>query len=133
MRLWRYSGILLMGTGVLHNIIGVIAGWDFLVAIFYDGVWDSIQVPITAGAQHTRAELLWFLMLGFAWIMLGLQFHYHIKTQQKPPATYWGWLLLIKGLVVAILLPASGAWLFLPQGLIILFAHPPKDHAAIPA
>jgi len=132
MRLWRYSGILLIATGLTHNLIGVIAGWDLLLAMVNDGVWNSVQAPVAMGAQHTRAELLWFLMLGFAWMMLGLQFHNDIKAQQKPPAKYWAWLLLFNGLIVAIVLPASGAWLFFPQGFIILFARQTKDLEAIP-
>jgi len=122
MNLWRYSGIFLIGTGLIHNAIGFAAGWDILVEIVDDGLWNTIDVPISEGAKHTRAELLWFLMLGFAWIMIGVLFHGNIRKQQAPLAKTWGWVLALKGLFVAILLPVSGAWLFLPQGLIIIFA-----------
>lgn len=123
MKLWQYSGLLLIGTGVIHNLIGFAAGWDMLAGMFYEGLWNTIEIPIADGAIHTRAELLWFLMLGFAWIMVGALLHGNIRRRNVAPAKIWGWALLIKGLFVAIVLPASGAWLFLPQGLIILFAH----------
>jgi len=122
MNYWRYSGILLIGTGIIHNLIGFTAGWDILVSIMSDGVWDTIDVPVPDGAEHTRAELLWFLMLGFAWMMVGALFHAKIQTQQRPLAKVWGWVLVFKGALMAVVLPVSGAWLFLPQGMIILFA-----------
>ncbi|MFV1983976.1 MAG: DUF6463 family protein [Thiohalomonadales bacterium] len=128
MQLWRYSGILLIFTGVIHNSIGIFLGWDFLLAIVNDGLWNTIALPATPGAEHTRAELLWFLMLGFTWMMLGAKFHADIKTQQKPLSIMWGWLILVQGLVVAILFPQTGAWFFIPQGLIIIFAYSNPFH-----
>ncbi len=124
MKLWRYSGLFLIGTGIIHNAIGFAAGWDMLAAMASDGLWNTIDVPIVDGAKHTRAELLWFLMLGFAWVMVGALLHGNILSKKMPPAKIWGWALLAKGVLVAIVLPASGAWLFLPQGLIILLANP---------
>ena len=123
MKLWQYSGLFLIGTGVIHNLIGFVAGWDMLVAMVHEGLWNTIEVPIADGAKHTRAELLWFLMLGFAWMMVGALLHGNIRMKKAPPVTSWGWVLLAKGLLVAIVLPVSGAWLFLPQGLIIIFAN----------
>ncbi|MCF6257861.1 MAG: DUF6463 family protein [Gammaproteobacteria bacterium] len=123
MRLWQYSGLFLIGTGVIHNLIGFVAGWDMLVGMVYEGLWNTVTVPIADGAQHTRAELLWFLMLGFAWMMVGTLLHGNIQRQKIPPATSWGWILFAQGLFIAVVLPASGAWLFLPQGLIIIFAN----------
>jgi len=126
MHYWRYSGIFLIGTGVIHNTIGIVAGWDMLAGVIADGLWDTIDISIPEGAAHTRAELLWFLLLGFAWMMIGALFHGNIKKQHTPPAKVWGWILVLKGLLVAVMLPASGAWLFLPQGMIIIFAKPMK-------
>jgi len=124
MKLWQYSGLFLIGTGVIHNVIGFAEGWDMLAAMVYEGLWDTVEVAIPEGAEHTRAELLWFLMLGFAWMMVGALLHGNIRRQQIPPAKIWGWILVAKGLLVAIVLPVSGAWLFLPQGLILIFANP---------
>jgi len=123
MQLWRYSGILLVGTGIIHNTIGLFLGWEFLVAIVNDGVWNTMDVDPMPGAKHTRAELLWFLMLGFTWMMLGAKFHAEINARQQPLSRPWGWLILGQGLLVAILFPQTGAWLFVPQGLGIIFAN----------
>jgi len=122
MNLWKYSGLLLIITGVVHNLIGVVLGWDFLLAIAGDGIWNTMATPITELTQHTRAELLWFLMLGFTWMMLGAKFHDDIKKYQQPLSKTWGWLMLAQGVVVAFVFPQTGAWLFIPQGLIIIFA-----------
>ncbi len=75
MKLWQYSGLLLIGTGVIHNLIGFVAGWDMLTAMAYEGLWNTVEAPMPAAAVHTRAELLWFLMLGFAWMMVGALLH----------------------------------------------------------
>jgi len=124
MKLWRYSGLFLIGTGGIHNLIGFVAGWDMLVGMVDEGLWNTVAIPITTDeASHTRAELLWFLLLGFAWMMVGALLHGNIQSRQLPPVARWGWILLAKGLLVAVVLPASGAWLFLPQGLIIIFAN----------
>ncbi len=123
MKLWQYSGVFLIGTGIIHNVIGFVAGWDMLAGMVDEGLWDTVEMVIPAGAEHTRAELLWFLMLGFAWMMVGALFHGNIRRQQIPPAKIWGWILAVKGLLVGIVLPVSGAWLFLPQGLILIFAN----------
>ncbi len=127
MQLWRYSGLLLIGTGVIHNMIGIILGWDFLAVMASEGLWNTAEQSVLPGMLHTRAELLWFLMLGFAWIMIGALLHGHIRSQQTPPAKLYGWALFMKGIVIAILLPASGAWLFLPQGLILMTARIDKE------
>lgn len=122
MKLWHYSGILLIITGIIHNLIGIILGWDYLLAIAADGLWNTIAVATPIMTEHTRAELLWFLMLGFTWIMLGAKFHADIKARQQPLSNLWGWIMLGQGLMVAVLFPQTGAWLFIPQGLIIIFA-----------
>lgn len=129
MNLWRYSGWMLIATGVLHNIIGIVVGWEILSAMIADGIWNSIEAAGEASAQWTRAAMLWFLMLGFAWIMLGTLMQNTIRHSNRPLPRVWGWLLLANGILVAVILPASGAWLFLPQGLIILLA---KQHNVPP-
>lgn len=123
MQLWRFSGVLLMLTGLIHNAIGLFLGWELLIEVVHDGVWNTMEVAVSPGAEHTRAELLWFVTLGFSWMMLGAKFHADIKAQQRPLSGIWGWLLLGQGLLVAIVFPQTGAWLFIPQGLIIIFAN----------
>ncbi len=117
MKLWKHSGILLIGTGILHNALGFIFGWPQLVEIFSHSIWDSMSVT-----GDRRQELLWFLMLGFAWIMAGALMHTSIKENNIPVSKTYGWVLLLKGVSVAILMPASGAWLIIPQGIILLSA-----------
>lgn len=122
MKLWQYSGLMLIGTGVIHNVIGIVLGWNFLVAMVIDGLWNTAAQSVQPGMLHTRAELLWFLMLGFAWIMIGALLHGHIRCHKTPPSKLYGWALFMKGVVMVVVLPASGAWLFLPQGLILISA-----------
>jgi len=128
MQIWRYSGVLLIATGILHNSFGIILGWDFIIGVINDGIWNTIEIPITAATQHTRAELLWFLMLGVSFILIGILFHREIKRTQQPLSASWGWVLLLQGSFIVILFPQTGAWLFIPQGLIILFARVKLPH-----
>ncbi len=122
MKLWKKSGILLIATGILHNAIGLILGWPQIVEIFSHSIWNSMSVT-----GDRRQELLWFLMLGFAWMMAGALMHTYIKERNIPVSKTYGWILLLKGASVAILMPESGAWLFIPQGIILLTAK--RDHA----
>ncbi len=116
---WRYSGYYLMLTGVIHNIIGLLMGYNVIVDMCSDGLWNTIEQAGTINFQ--RSALLWFLLVGCFWILMGYLMQQWLK-QQKPLPSVLGYGFIILGTLVAVVLPVSGAWLFLPQGLIILFS-----------
>jgi hypothetical protein len=49
--------------------------------------------------------------------------HHYIKKEQKPAPLFMGYSMLICAIIGCIVEPGSGFWLFLPQALIIIFAH----------
>lgn len=130
-KLSKYSGIYLIITGVIHNAIGFVMGWSILVGMHQEGWFNTVES--SAGIQFDRSAILWFLLLGFFWMLLGYLMHEWLKrTKDILPATL-GYAFILFGGITCVLLPASGAWLFLPQGLVIVLdslkAHPPRATA----
>lgn len=127
MKLYKYSGWYLLGTGSIHSLIGLILGWPLLLGMHGDGWWNTVE----PGGQidFARSAILWFLVVGITWIALGYLMQRWIDQTRQPLPASLGWILLAMGCAVAFVLPVSGAWLFLPQGLVILMA--PRSHQEI--
>lgn len=117
MRLSKYSGYYLFATGVIHNLIGFIMGWGVLTDIHHDGWWNSVES--SQGVHFDRSAILWFLLLGFFWMLMGYLMQLWLNQKQLIPASI-GCTFVILGLLTGILVPVSGAWLFIPQGLVIV-------------
>jgi hypothetical protein len=119
----RFSGYYLIATGVIHNTLGLVMGWSILVGMHRDGWWNTVEV----GGQidFARSAILWFLLVGFFWMLLGYLMQQWLRHTNQPLPASLGWGMLAAGVGVAIVLPASGAWLFIPQGLLILWPHRP--------
>lgn len=120
----RYSGYYLIATGIIHNTIGLVMGWSILRGIHEAGWWNSIE----AGGEidYARSAIVWFLLVGFFWMLLGYLMQQWVRHFSQPLPASLGWGMLAAGIVVGILLPVSGAWLFIPQGILILWPHRPS-------
>ena len=116
-KLWKYSGIFLIATGILHTIVAIIVGREAFVEIIRNGV---INVTLR---DFTHELAVWFLICGFFIILLGQVLHYYVKREQKPAPLSFGYSMLILTIFGCIVEPGSGFWLFLPQALIIIFAN----------
>jgi hypothetical protein len=119
MKLYNQSGWLLIAIAVLHSTIGLLMGWGILAGIVADGGWNSIE---TAGSiDYSRSAIVWFLVTGFFWMLLGglMQAWLHVTTEALPKTLGWG--LTAAGVIVAFLLPVSGAWLFILLGLLVVY------------
>lgn len=82
----RISGLLLIITGCLHTLIGVVDGVPLLAAMVGEGLVG------TATASLERQMLLWFLVCAAALILIGmLAFGY---DRVLPASFDWGLLLL---------------------------------------
>ena len=117
MKLWKYSGIFLIATGILHTIVSIALGYEAHLEIITD---RSIDVTST-DTWHSFA--FWFFICGIFIIFLGQVLHYYIKREQKPAPLSFGYGLLILTIFGCIIAPISGFWLFLPQALIIIVAN----------
>lgn len=106
-------GGLLIGTGLLHTAAGAALWRPQLRAIARDGVVDAVD------PNPARQAAFWFMMTGWSWIAVGQAVAAHERRVGAPPPALGRHLLGI-GAVGAALMPRSGFWLFLPQGVLAL-------------
>ena len=113
---WQLSGILLLATGILHTIVAIMLGGEYLLAIIQKGLWNGIDGNIGHGFA------VWFLVCGILCMFLGLMVHAYIKRVGESAPLWLGYGLLIMSVAGCIVDPVSGFWLFIPQALIIIMA-----------
>ena len=118
MKLWKYSGIFLIATGLLHTVFAIALGWKAFWAIIQNGVFN-----LPTEVDYERGFAVWFFICGIFIILLGQVLHYYIKRDQKPAPLSFGYSLLVLTIFGCIVEPGSGFWLFIPQALIIIFAN----------
>jgi len=119
-KIWKYSGIFLIATGILHTIVAIALGKEAFLKIFRDGLYSLTSI------DYERAFAVWFFICGIFVILLGQVLHYYIKKEQKPAPLSFGYSLLIFTIFGCVIEPGSGFWLFIPQALIIIFANKRK-------
>lgn len=113
----KYSGYYLIATGILHSVIGLILGWETLLAMHQDNWLASTMI----GDQvlFDREAISWFLLSGIFWILFGIMLQKALNEGFIPPVSLaWGFILI--GIIVAIIMPISGAYLFIIQGIVLL-------------
>ena len=128
MRLWRFSGVYLIATGIIHKIVALIIARDIFVEMIKDGMINS-----TAG-DYSRAFAFWFLIIGVILVLWGATLQYYIDKEQKPAPKFLGYAILLFAIIGCVLEPISGFWLFLPQAFIIIFPgkHCVQDQVPLP-
>jgi len=77
MKIWKYSGIFLVATGILHTIVAIAIGIEAFSEIIRDGLINVIS------QDYTRAFAFWFLICGIFLILLGQVLHYYIIFANK--------------------------------------------------
>jgi Family of unknown function (DUF6463) len=127
------SGHLLMGTGIVHCVFGLLVPElrEPLVRIARE--WAVIPRTTTTTSANTDSVIsdhyerecaFWFQFGGVMMISQGyLLRHYCLETNKRPPR-WFGWYLTLLGLfgVSVILMPASGFSLVLCQGVWLLLS-----------
>ncbi len=109
----KYSPVLFLCTGIVHNLVGIIKYWGPLTDIFQSGLVNSV-VP------HTdRLAIFWFLIVGFMMMCIAQLFKWILDQGLEIPR-FAGWFLLILGLIGVVFIPKSGFWLVIPQGWMLL-------------
>lgn len=111
----RYVGRLLMATAVLHVAVGVVLERGSLRAIARSGVVNAVE------PHRDRMAAVWFLLFGAVTWVLGQLADWTQREHGRLPASL-GWGLLALDTGGAVLMPVSGFWLVLPQGLLALRA-----------
>lgn len=115
MTFWKYSGLFLSLTGVLHTCVAIINYGDKYKGMISDGLIRSLS-------DADRALAFWFLVIGALLIIMGQTLSHYIKQTQQPLPLFLGYTLLVFSIVGCLIVPVSGFWLFIPQALIIMLA-----------
>lgn len=116
MKYWKYSGMLLSATGIIHIIVAITQEWNIYKELFFDGLINSI------GDNPQKALSFWFFIIGIILIVFGQTLQYYINKEQMPAPLFLGYSLFVFSIVGCFIVPLSGFWLFIPQALIIIFA-----------
>lgn len=106
----QISGFLLVTTGCLHTLIGVLDGNPLLAAMLGEGLVGTVT------ASLERQLLFWFLVSGAALILMGLL---ALGYDRALPASF-GWGLLLLSVVGSLVLGPSGFLLIIPQAIYVL-------------
>lgn len=116
MRFWKWSGLFIVITGLIHILYALIDQGSIWAAIFRDGAVDAID------GDASRSFAFWFFVSGIILILWGITMHCYIKQTQKPVPSLLGYALLLFAAAGCIFEPVSGFWLFLPQALLMIVA-----------
>ncbi len=109
----RWIGFWIIAVGVLHTGLGIALFHATLGDIARDGFWNTID------GHPGRPVAFWFLVAGLLFVFIGALVDW-LEMSGGPLPGWLGWVLLALAGIFAVLMPASGAWLFLPPALATL-------------
>ena len=92
----KYLSIALILTGILHNVLGIATMHDTLHRMWQEGLVASVQI------NDASYALLWFLVAGFALMLIGTTFWQLANARQLgwPPILGLFLLAAIAGALV---------------------------------
>ena len=111
----RFGGPLLIATGIIHTLVGLLAYAAPLAAIGRAGVFNAV------GSHADRDAAVWFLLSGVLLITLGQLCRWTQQQTGTLPA-FLGWTLLGVAAATATLMPVSGWPLVAAAGGLLLTA-----------
>jgi len=117
MKIWKYSGLFLIITGILHTAVALLLGGEVYMEIIRDGLFNAL------GDDYSRKFAFWFFVCGLFLILFGQTLHNYQKREQKPAPLSLGYSMLIFSIFGCFVEPISGFWLFIPQALIIIIGN----------
>jgi hypothetical protein len=124
MKAMKYSGYYLLATGVIHNLIGLALGWPSLLAMHQDG-W-LFSTVVNGQMAFEREAISWFLITGTFWMLFGLMLQKALNEGFTPPLSL-GWGFIAIGIIIAVIMPISGAYLFIVQGALLVLGSSSKN------
>lgn len=92
-------------------------GWSIVMEMHNAGWYDSTMR--NGQLLFDRAAILWFILTGLFWIVFGLTLQKAITEGFIPPASL-GWSFIVLGIVIAVVIPISGAYFFVIQGGLLV-------------
>ena len=115
---WKYSGIFLVATGIIHCVGLLVFGKDLLLEL-------KDLLFVEKGEEGNKLFFLlafWMSASGIVLLIFGHALHYYTRKEQKPAPRFVGYYLLGLAVIGCIFAPVSGFLLLIPQALIILLA-----------
>ena len=119
------SGSFMIATGLLHCSVGV------LIPKIRDPLFRTIidfgRVDPSNGSieeRYARGCAFWFEFAGILMIVQGClmrNFLYHTYPKLKELPEWYGWALITKASIGAFMIPKSGFWIVLAQGIRIVY------------
>lgn len=120
MNLIKYAGYFLVGTGIIHSLLGFIEGWPIIIEMHRSGWFDSTM--LNNQMIFDRTAILWFILCGVFWVVLGITLQKVLSEGFTPPKSL-GFSFITLGIVIAIIVPVSGAYLFIVQGGLLVYGN----------
>lgn len=111
------TGTLFSLTGVLHCTIGLLI--PELSQPLFRTIADLSVETSDLTERYARECTVWFQFSGLMMILCGQMFTKQLSTPESE--TFLGWSLVSLGAGLAIIMPVSGAWLILAQGIRVLY------------
>ena len=108
---WHWQGRVMVATGVLHTIVGIVVFWDGLGQSAKDGV------IATAPKSAENNSVTWFLVAGLFLMLFGGLIHHLNTALDRPAPASIGWGLIGLSALGLVMMPGSGFWLLLAQGI----------------
>lgn len=116
---------LMIATAIFHNVFGLLLGFglvappggaprNLVAELLRAGVVDAV------GADPLQMTFFWFEFTGAMAFSLGWMMR-TVERQGLPVPAAIGWQLLAAGLLGAVLVPASGLWLIVAQGALLVY------------
>lgn len=110
----RWIGRWMIAVSALHTLFGIVAFAPVLQSMASSGVWNSV------GADPMRGAVAWFLLCGGFMLISGLAVDAGERSEGDFSFAAIGWSLLAVTAITIILMPVSGAWLFLPPAIAMI-------------
>ncbi len=115
--LWQKSGRALMVLSIGHQLFAAM-------------VWATGQHRLLYLGQRApegvegldEAAMLWFLLSGVLFFMVGAVMDWGIRASGEPPPPWFSIFVVVFSAVMVILMPLSGFWAGLALGLVLLRA-----------
>ena len=113
------SSNLLISTGILHSGIGLLIP-ELRVPLLRIVTERTTQIA-DVHDKFERECSFWFQVAGIMMISQGYLLRNYCQATRKKAPQWFGWYLTGMGTVGVIVMPASGFWLILGQGMLILY------------
>ncbi|MDQ0876254.1 hypothetical protein QFZ77_004913 [Paenibacillus sp. V4I3] len=114
MAIQKHSGWMMEWTSYIHNAVGLILFWKPISEMVKAGIWNSVD------SSFDRSAAIWFLFFGVLLWIIGRMIRWMTKEKGLAIPRFVGWHILILSVVGAIIMPISGFWLVIPQGLYFI-------------